>query len=85
MSRLMNALDIVVVILCLPIYALMWPFTQWEVCRAVRRIIGLPCPACGARIEGFHSADLHFCGVRLRLTPGTNVEWANPRRTTDPI
>ena len=74
MTVLRNVIEIIIVTFCLPFYAVVFPLTRWGQRSAARRIEPITCPACGELFADI-THDLAFCGVRLRLTAGTRVQW----------
>ena len=75
MTVIRNAIEIVIVTLCLPFYALVWPFFRWGLHSAATQVRRAQCASCGQSFGDIKSNDLQFCSVRLRLTTGANVKW----------
>ncbi|MEM1178405.1 MAG: hypothetical protein AAGM22_08680 [Acidobacteriota bacterium] len=68
-------LEIVIVVLCLPVLGLVWPFFVAGEKRAARRVAEQTCPHCGVDLSWVERGDLMRCGVRLRLEKGARVDW----------
>ena len=75
MTRLRNLIEIIVVTLCLPFYAIAWPFMRWNHRNAIRRISAQSCASCGEPLSGISSEDLRQMGFRFRLTAGASIRW----------
>gem|GEM_PF-6124277 len=75
MTVIRNVIEIIVVTLCLPLYALVFPLMRWGQRSAAQRIQQSQCPSCGRDFSNIVTDDLTYCGVRLRLTFGTSVQW----------
>lgn len=75
MSLPMRILDLVVLVLCLPFYAIAIPLIKFGDWRFLRRLLGSACPHCGARLEGLTTERVNRCGIKLALTKGANVRW----------
>jgi hypothetical protein len=67
--------EAVIFTLCLPFYAVAYPFTAGAERRFARKIEGIDCPACGNPITGIDPRKLMVEGVRLRLFAGASVKW----------
>ena len=75
MTVFRNVIEIIIVTLCLPFYAVVFPLMRWGQRSAARRIQQLPCPSCSEQFSDVTTDDLLPCGVRLRLTSNTRVQW----------
>ena len=75
MTVLRNVIEIIIATLCLPFYAVMFPLLRWGHRSAARRIQKLVCPSCDQPFTDITTDDLVPCGVRLRLTSNTRVQW----------
>lgn len=75
MTRLGNLVEIAVVTLCLPFYAIAWPFLLWNHRSAVRRISALSCASCGEKLSGIKNESLRHVGLRVRLAARSSARW----------
>jgi ribosomal protein S27E len=75
MSKIANALEAVVVAICLPFYAIAFPLMRLGEYKAAKRIAALTCPWCHQTLATVTRRDLQTCGIRLRLTRGAKVDW----------
>ena len=72
MSRIIDA---IVLVICLPFYALAWPFMHFGTRARLRKIRVQNCPHCGASLAGVQAKDLECCAVRPQMTPGAKIDW----------
>lgn len=65
MARIAKVVDLVVVTLCLPFYAIIWPFLWYALVVAARRIRGQVCAHCGAAVAPLSGRDVGVAGIRI--------------------
>ncbi len=75
MTLLRNVIEIIIVTLCLPFYAIVFPLMRWGQRSAARRIQQCSCPSCDRMFSDIETDDLTYCGIKLRLTAGTSIQW----------
>ena len=75
MRPLSKLIDLIVVTMCLPMYAVAIPLMVWADSKAARRIAAMTCPWCHKQLDAITRHDITNCGVMLRLAPGTRVIW----------
>ena len=74
--RFLNTIvEFVVVTHCLPFYAVVFPMIRWGDGRAAKQIASMNCPHCESQLTSITARDLKTCGIRLRITAGTQVDW----------
>lgn len=75
MRLLSIIVEIVVVTICMPFYAVVLPIMHWANIRAAKQISMMNCPHCKVLMSTITWRDLEPCGVRLRITSGTKLNW----------
>ena len=75
MQLLKTIVEFVVVTICLPFYAIIFPIMRWGDGRAAKQIASMNCPHCESMMSSITWRDLKPCMVRLRITAGTKVVW----------
>ena len=75
MSVLRSVIEMIIVTLCFPFYAVVFPLMRWGKGSATRRIQQIACRSCDELFSDITSEDLALCVVRLRLTGEARVQW----------
>lgn len=75
MRLLSMCIEVAVVALCLPFYAITAPLFLLHERRIAERLRARRCPRCGAGFENIGRKDISRVGAMLRLAPGTRILW----------
>ena len=67
--------DGIIVIICLPFYATVFPFFYIGCIRKSKLIQKLNCPHCKSILQDIVAKDIACCSIKLRLTKNSVVDW----------
>ena len=67
--------EIMIVMLCIPLYAVAWPFMVLGKRKAHRELAAQSCPFCNSELTGVKIGDLKEECIKLALKPDAVVFW----------
>ncbi len=72
--RLYNVVDTVIVVICLPFYAVAFPIFTLSEMRKAKELAKRHCPHCGEVMTGLNRRTFECMGVRHYLTANVRVD-----------